>query len=1645
MSINIEIGANSTNVTTAITTANTADNNALIAKNRANDAYDLAGTAKSKAEDALNNTSALSGDITAMQATVDNLEEEVDGLDIAAIQRRIEAAERIAGEAATAAEAADSKAAAAEAAAQSADGKAQEAINAVDEIDPDAIAAQASNTAVTTLETNYGLTQIKETVNELGTTYVAINDVGTGKRFDFATPTQLDEVHDTLDERINQIEEQGVSDEQIQNAIENWEDPPIAMKAEVRDDIRIGVTDAKNSIMQEVGDMVDGVRSEAADEIDANQIAIPTVEEENSSNESFNELMSKLQEKPMRRADVLKKVIDENAFYWYVMPVIDQRIYRDTVVNGVIVEAGWQKAVKERFWYHKQDRDIRDNYIYLFRSDINQMIAKATEENTASNDKPQLMPMSGNPRHLRKKDELPSGLPILGIGKKTMSSGRKINQTIKISTPVKTISGLTSIPISGKLQPSEIKPSPILPDWAGQGKISNISDPANVIINSSISPLPSGHRPIMPYISPAEWAKKQQSEQDKRDLANGNYPSDFYYIACYAECDDSSMYEKGWFKLTNDGAADTEIGELRKRDNGTYYYLIWIDDSGSGSGEEGYYQEVTVTLDERAEFYVQRNEELEVTNVYWRIDDTGEHQWSVLQRRSFSDVSRDIKVHMLPIYLLGSTIIAIDSDDVDNDGKFNYVTIDSMISPALPSSWQDQTAKKASIVNCDSTTNEISLGESTHKSDGVHTDGRYNYICRDNIRMGESGLPCVYGQGYTWLPIDAKGDADDKGGLGIHCDYFQQQMWVADGIYSYYNGLIPSGYTKETLKNLTTMYKYKIVEKFIVGQWEKNADDTINTRWINNSYATQDDGRIDQAEDPITETYPNMVNIFVEDYSEDNIADLNEEIFDINIDDEYISYTIKDGMIVQDGADGGATVSNFIYDTLSYLTEKGKVNTNNIFLICVEDDGDEYIFDEYIWEKGQVLKLNEQKRIKYSEDLRKVEYVQATSVKPIGHDGTFVIDGQQFTVNAYKGEIVEGNTKDEQADKIIKYLSVLTQKDTGATIKNPSYVPAIPGNHVLGYRRIEEEMYATEQMYDFEYFTQYLQEITSCGIITFIASSIKQALLSCYANQKDTDEIVRAFNKLFISDTSYSIGEIGKISSEKWYEILGAITDPSHTDEKYSGLFKSQIEELYSKYSGIELTEALEIMFNDIFGPIIKPEEHPDDYDNVTNTYSDLINNYLKIVSYIKGEDGKKDTEEPVEPVEPEGGIPVSAPEENVKEGETEEETLRWIANHYRSKFMYLIEFAILNKIVDIEYPEGDIDKALPKEEFVESINKLFMDIHETMKSCNLESYIKESYQPLKEYIEIFSETFKTSEFYEDFRESFSDSLEGIFTGSEIGTMFLIDAEYNEYLPARGGTEYIPVKTDVWIPITTEGGDYLQKYNKILAFLIDKEPVGTSNGFEWIYSLWRYMPSSKQYATIGTVSTISVNEPDLNDKDIENEVGAANNTDVHSEISNAIRVAREDIIQRYDKLLTEEGILSKLPKINKILEQNFVSNTVGGETVYSLKNAITRSDLQLAVDRQNNIETNMSTLVNALNTGKRASYSNGVMIKLDENIFEQQTAAPNPPSPTAPQTLVIPETTGDAVVNNTVSTNTGKYFVDTTMGSTPIARRRIII
>lgn len=1734
MSIRIEIGANSTQVNTAQTTANTAKDLAIEAKG-------IATTAGQNAQSAISSTSALERDITSMQGVIDNIDERTAGIDVDELERKIAAAKTIGENADAAAEAADSKAAAAAAAAaaaqESATAAGNDAARALQEISEIGSGSGLSPEdreavdLVKTLDTTYGLTSIVEQVDQLGNTYVSIDRLEQHPEdFDLATETSLQDMHDTLDDRINQIETQGVSDEQIQNAIENWEDPPIAMKADVDDSIRIGVTDAKNSIMQEVGDMVEGAREEAADEIDFNQIAIPTVEEENSSNESFNELMSKLQEKPIRRADVLKKVIDEDAFYWYVMPVIDQRIYRDTVVNDIIIEAGWQKAVKERYWYHKQDKDIRDHYIYLFRSDINQMVAKATEENTASNNKPQLMPLSGNPRQLRKKNELPSGLPVLGAGKKTIAeSGRKINQTVKIAQQKKTL-GVNTIPVSKKLKPSTVKPSPVLPDWAEQGKQITILDPTNLIINGSIGPIPAvGKRKIMPYISPAEWAKKQQNEQDKRDLANGNYPSDFYYIACYAECDDSSMYEKRWYSLQDAVSGDIYAYKgkssdklLSKRDNGTYYYL----EETSGSGEETEYKEVTVTLDNRAEFYVTTDENNDVVTVMWNINDDrktadGGINWPQLQRRSFADVSRDIKVHMLPIYLLGSTIIAIDSDDVDNDGKFNYVTIDSMISPALPSSYStpEADAPKAKKITVNAN-NEIELEDSTHKSDGIHTDGRYNYICRDNIRMGNSGLPCVYGQGYTWLPIDAKGDADDDGGLGIHCTYKQQEMWVADGVYSHYNGLIPSGYTKETLKNLTTMYKYKIVEKFIIGSWDKNNDGTINTSWINKNYPTQDDGRIDQNQQAGTPTYPNTVNIFVEDYSEDNIADLNEEIFDVNIEDEYISYTIKEGMIVQDGSDGGATVSNFIYDTLSYLTEKGKVNTNNIFLICVEDDGDEYIFDEYIWEKGKALKLNEQKRIKYSEDLRKVEYVQANNLplsnpaaKRIGHEGTF--EGQ--TIHAYNGALVGGvdsqgqplKTKDEQADLIIRYLSILTQKDTGATIKNPSYIPSVEGNfiwNVITNEAGEGYTSTSDQMYSNSSVTDYFACISLGGVISNIAAVIKQYIIQLVTNKKDTGDLKNAFSYYFGND-EYAIGIMDDYSSHisdsdyVWHTYIRPnISNPtgSYVDSTYAAgdsegdakedynnyynseydypdyytrddYFKIKMEILRQTYVQMYESDPLSVIptiIDTIFGEVGDIEDPGYDPNYYTNNLSGLlIGLYKKMTDIGNGSKDNGAKDESAE-IQYEGGMPAQAePGEEGEEQDPEDvrASLNWIIQNYHDEKLYLIEFLILNKILGIMFSskmeyQYDFNYDFETEEFLktfeECLLKIIEDLNNLLKSYSISDAVKEGFEKFVEIKQAFKTVFEEGGYKEDYDGKFDEEKYGILTGFDICITAETLSIYNDYIPSQGGSEYIPVTTDVWIPITTTGGDYLQKYNKILAFLIDKQSVGSgSNGYEWTYSLWRYMPSSKQYATVGTVSTISVNEPDLNSKDLESEVGSANNTDTHSEISNAIRVAREDIIQRFDKLLTEEGILSKLPKLNAILEQNFLTKEVGGQRIYTLKNAVTTADLDVAFRKQHDIETSMSTLVSAMNSGKRASFVNGVMTKSQENIYEIEQKGSeisigivdsSLPTPSASETVITPTPTGDPVQNNAASKSSGRYFVDNTGGSAT-ARRRIFI
>lgn len=838
-------------------------------------------------------------------------------------------------------------------------------------------------------------------------------------------------------EDLSKAMAQGIDQTTLGDAIDDYfEHHPVIADGSIIDDaVRTGTSQAMNSLMQEVGDMKSRVEvmSNTADDIDFEGLAVPETPSEDSNNASFNELVAKLQEKPVRRADVLKKVIDEDAYYWYVMPVIDQRIYRDTKIevdgHKYTVEYGWQKAVKERYWYHKQDADMRDHYIYLFRSDINSIEMKASAESTAAFGKIDFKPLGGDTRRRKSKLEIARNIPLLGD---LLNPAANSKQTI----PTKQNAHIGTV-LPSALTSKQFQIAPEVDLVAVEGKnIGNINSNKTktsgneVKLNSgadlNTTPI-HGFRRRLPQIlipSKIDW----HAVQNELDLRDGNYPSDFYYIGCYAECDDSSMYES--HKFFED--ENKYLHLLRKEDSGALFYM---------DGDEKCY----VDAKDARTYYVDAEGTKPIGSAW---EDGGKVPTRdilpSLKRRSFADVSRDIKVHMLPIYLLGSTGIAIDVEDVDGDGKYNYVTIDSMISPMAPSSKDDVTQDNkhlftAQTVNVENGTNKLILGTSTHKqyfskNTYDYVQGVFNYVCRDNVAMAESGLPCVYGQGYTWLPLDAKGEADDTTGLGVHCTYFQDQMWIANGVYSHYNGLIPSGYTKASLKQMTTMYKYKIVEKFIRGHWNESNGETAHNVWENDTDDGNDNG------DTVNET-----PIFLNDYSGDGIADLNEPIFDISIDDEsVISYNIKEAYVIGNDAGGGIGVSNWIYDTLSYLTQKGTANTNNIFLICVADDGDEYIFDEYIWEAGKVLKLNEQKRIKYAADLRKVEFVSTNIGK--ARAATKTPDNRNIAKDSSYSAAINGfdqlNKELISTDNIRNYLY---NEELGSTeeIANPKYKPAV--------------------------------------------------------------------------------------------------------------------------------------------------------------------------------------------------------------------------------------------------------------------------------------------------------------------------------------------------------------------------------------------------------------------------------------------------------------------------------------------------------------------------------------------------------------------------------------------------------------------------
>lgn len=301
-----------------------------------------------------------------LQATRDNLMNHIDIDVAAALQQKINAAETIAKAAYTSEEAnaalSDLRSEFAseiervEGEITSGSGISDEQI---ENIVTRAAEGAANSERVQTIEHN--LASVTTRVTDIGETYVSVERANTDylKQIDaeanYATKTSVEEMNTSLGNRITEISQQGIDEQVVNDAIRNYiaNNTEIATNASVQDNIRTGVSQATDSIIQEVGNMIDDAMDNTADEINFDSLAVPIVEDENSTNQSFNELTAKLQEKPIRRADVLKKVIDENAYYWYVMPVIDQRIYRDTVVadpndpsKKVVVEYGWQKSNK---------------------------------------------------------------------------------------------------------------------------------------------------------------------------------------------------------------------------------------------------------------------------------------------------------------------------------------------------------------------------------------------------------------------------------------------------------------------------------------------------------------------------------------------------------------------------------------------------------------------------------------------------------------------------------------------------------------------------------------------------------------------------------------------------------------------------------------------------------------------------------------------------------------------------------------------------------------------------------------------------------------------------------------------------------------------------------------------------------------------------------------------------------------------------------------------------------------------------------------------------------------------------------------------------------------------------------------------------
>ena len=150
-----------------------------------------------------------------------------------------------------------------------------------------------------------------------------------------------------------------------------------------------------------------------------------------------------------------------------------------------------------------------------------------------------------------------------------------------------------------------------------------------------------------------------------------------------------------------------------------------------------------------------------------------------------------------------------------------------------------------------------------------------------------------------------------------------------------------SGLTESTLKVYSTTYKWSLLTNFY------NSDGSINKQ------------------------------IFTNDSTGDGIADLNEDICNVNkIDDgrntPYYEYELKSEYQNENQKDNNGNPTP-LYTTLKYLTNNGERNTKYIYLLCFKDgkfDGKDseygFYFRPYIWYNDSVQRLNSTITMGYS-------------------------------------------------------------------------------------------------------------------------------------------------------------------------------------------------------------------------------------------------------------------------------------------------------------------------------------------------------------------------------------------------------------------------------------------------------------------------------------------------------------------------------------------------------------------------------------------------------------------------------------------------------------------------------------------------------